>query len=46
MSEGKCKREWRYIYKQLGVKGLFELANNTAGKTINMLADIITSILP
>lgn len=35
-----------YIYKQLGAKGLSQLANDTAGTVVNTIADIISSIIP
>lgn len=35
-----------YIYQQIGLKGLSQLANDTAGKVVNTIADIVSSIIP
>lgn len=42
----KSQTLFNYIKEQVGLKGLSQIASDTAGSTINTIADIAASIVP
>ena len=35
-----------YMYQQVGLGGISRIANDTAGAKVNLIVDVITSIIP
>ena len=37
---------FRYMYEQVGLGGISRIASDTAGGKVNLIVDVITSIIP